>query len=134
MSSECNSRRKPLPSPEQTAHVTAAAHVTPRQITHGYAPVSGRGTRWADRRGAKGKRRREFFTRNFLSGGAVLSFPALLPLPTPCRSSESAASCQPDARPCEIPPARRDAENARSAPLTIALRRFFFKPLLITHS
>lgn len=94
---------------------TAAAHVTPRQITHGYAPVSGRGTRWAGPAGREGERRREFFTRTSQAGARRPPLPALLPLPTPCRSSGESAGLLSGPTPgssCEIPPARRTRERA----------------------
>lgn len=93
--SDCNSGRKPLPEPsENSAHVTAVTHVTPRQVKQGYAHVSGR----EHVVGRAGREKGEAATFVFFSSGlgaepgpstvdrAVLSFLALLSLPSPRRS------------------------------------------------
>lgn len=122
-------------SPEQTAHVTAAAHVTPRQITHGYAPVSGRGTRWAGPAGREGERRREFFTRNFLSGGLCPLFSCFAPAAdsVPLLRRKCGPPVGPDARLLLRDPTCAKDARTRAALLLLLLSAASLL-LLITHS
>lgn len=107
--SDCNSGRKPLPEPsENSAHVTAVTHVTPRPVKQGYAHVSGR----EHVVGRAGREEGEVATFVFFSGG--LGAETGLPPSTALSSRFSPCSrCRPRAAPSEkvlaSPLARRQA-------------------------